>query len=71
MRAPFAPPRLSEPRKVEAEAQAVETSCDTDRPDPRIFAFSAAMSRSFDQRVINLGDRVLPDQRFLRHQRAR
>ncbi len=27
MRAPLAPPRLSEPRKVEAEAQAVETSC--------------------------------------------
>jgi hypothetical protein len=26
MRAPLAPPRLSEPRKVEAEAQAVETS---------------------------------------------
>jgi hypothetical protein len=27
MRAPLAPPRLSEPRNVEAEAQAVETSC--------------------------------------------
>ena len=26
MRAPFAPPRLSEPRKVDADAQAVETS---------------------------------------------
>src|SRR4029453_15671954 len=26
MRAPFAPPRLSEPRKVDADAHAVETS---------------------------------------------
>src|ERR1700733_12944388 len=33
MRAPLAPPRLSEPRNVDADAQAVETSCDTDRPD--------------------------------------
>jgi hypothetical protein len=46
MRAPLAPPRLSEPRKVDAEAQAVETSSDTVRPDDRIFAFSAAMSCS-------------------------
>ena len=46
MRAPLAPPRLSEPRKVEAEAQAVETSSDTVRPEARIFAFSAAMSAS-------------------------
>ena len=33
MRAPLAPPRLSEPRKVEADAQAVETSSATDRPE--------------------------------------
>ena len=46
MRAPFAPPRLSEPRNVEAEAQAVVTSCDTVRPQARIFALSAAMSAS-------------------------
>ena len=32
MRAPLAPPRLSEPRKVEAEAQAVETSSATVKP---------------------------------------
>ena len=32
MRAPLAPPRLSEKRNVEADAQAVETSCDTDSP---------------------------------------
>ena len=36
MRAPLAPPRLSEPRKVDADAQAVETSCEIDRPDARI-----------------------------------
>ena len=46
MRAPLAPPRLSEPRNVEADAQAVETSWDTGRPDARIFGFSAAMSCS-------------------------
>lgn len=44
MRAPFAPPRLSDPRNVEAEAQAVETSSETDRPVARIFAFSEAIS---------------------------
>src|SRR5688572_23068938 len=33
MRAPLAPPRLSEPRKVEADAQAVDTSWETDRPE--------------------------------------
>ena len=70
MRAPLAPPRLSEPRKVEAEAQAVETSCETVRPDARIFSFSAAMSVVVDQRVIDRGDRVLPDQLFRRHFRA-
>ena len=70
MRAPLAPPRLSEPRNVEADAQAVETSSETDRPDARIFAFSAAMSCSLDQFVIDRRNRVLPDQLFLRHQRA-
>ena len=44
MRAPFAPPRLSEPRKVDADAQAVETSSETDRPDARILALREAMS---------------------------
>ncbi len=29
-RAPFAPPRLSEPRKVEADAHAVETNWETE-----------------------------------------
>jgi len=33
MRAPMAPPRLSEPRNVDADAQAVETSCETDSPE--------------------------------------
>ena len=44
MRAPFAPPRLSEPRNVDADAQAVETSSETDRPEARILPFSEAMS---------------------------
>ena len=44
MRAPLAPPRLSVPRNVDADAQAVETSCEMDSPDARIFFFSSAMS---------------------------
>src|SRR5450756_1162822 len=44
MRAPLAPPRLSEPRNVDAEAHAVETSWETDSPEARIFSFRAAMS---------------------------
>ena len=46
MRAPFAPPRLSLPRNVAADAQAVVTSWEMDRPDARILAFRAAMSCS-------------------------
>ena len=44
MRAPLAPPRLSEPRNVEAEAQAVETRSATESPAARIRAFRSAMS---------------------------
>ena len=46
MRAPLAPPRLSLPRKVAADAQAVRTSCAVDRPEASTAAFSAAMSSS-------------------------
>ena len=67
MRAPFAPPRLSEPRKVDADAQAVDTSCETVRPEASTFAFSEAMSCVVDQRVIDRGNRVLPDEFFGRH----
>ena len=52
MRAPFAPPRLSEPRKVDAEAQAVETSCETDRPDAEDLALQRGDVLRVDQRVI-------------------
>src|SRR5881398_2031761 len=45
-RAPFAPPRLSEPRNVEADAQAAETSWETVRPEARTFAFRMAISGS-------------------------
>ncbi len=64
MRAPFAPPRLSEPRKVDADAHAVDTSCETLRPDARILPFSAAMSCLVDQRVIDCGNGILPDEFF-------
>ena len=46
MRAPFAPPRRSEPRKVEAEAQAVETRSEMESPDARILALRSATSLS-------------------------
>ena len=62
MRAPFAPPRLSEPRKVDADAQAVDTSCETDSPDARIFALQGGDVLLADQLVVDGGDRVLPDQ---------
>ena len=44
MRAPLAPPRLSEPRKVEAEAHAVETSSETVKSLFKISDFSFWMS---------------------------
>ncbi len=44
MRAPLAPPRLSLPRKVAAEAQAVATSSEVLRPESRIRVLSWAMS---------------------------
>ncbi|MNT12722.1 hypothetical protein D3C72_1476620 [compost metagenome] len=46
MRAPLAPPRLSEPRKVDAEAQAVDASSATVREAARIFSLRAATSLS-------------------------
>jgi hypothetical protein len=70
MRAPLAPPRLSDPRKVEAEAQAVDTSSETERPEARILAFRAAMSAASTSGWSTGRDRVLPDQRLLGDQRA-
>jgi hypothetical protein len=46
MRAPLAPPRLSEPRKVDADAQAVDTSRATDSFEARIFFLREAISLS-------------------------
>ena len=46
IRAPLAPPRLSDPRKVEAEAQAVATNRGMDRPDAMILLLSPAISCS-------------------------
>ena len=64
MRAPLAPPRLSEPRKVEAEAQAVETSSEIGRPGGEDLALERGDVGGVDQRVIDGGNRVLPDQFF-------
>ena len=46
IRAPLAPPRLSVPRKLAADAQAVETSWEMDSPDARILPLRSAMSFS-------------------------
>ncbi len=70
MRAPFAPPRLSEPRKVDADAQAVETSSETDSPDARILLLERGDVLCVDQLVIDRGDGVLPDELFRRDLRA-
>ena len=67
MRAPLAPPRLSEPRKVEAEAQAVETSCGHGEARRQHLRLQRLDVLRFDQRVIDLRDRVLPDELFGRH----
>ncbi len=70
MRAPFAPPRLSEPRKDDAAAQAVETSCEIDRPDARIFCLQCGDVRFADELVVDGGNGVLPDQLLLGNQGA-
>ena len=63
MRAPFAPPRLSEPRKVDADAHAVDTSCGTVRPDARILLEGGDVLL-VDQLVVDSGNGVLPDELF-------
>ena len=47
MRAPLAPPRLSEPRKVDADAHAVKTRSSATRPDFKMSAFNARTWRAF------------------------
>ena len=70
MRAPFAPPRLSEPRNVDADAQAVETSCETDKPGREDFALQRGDFLRADQFVIHRGNGVLPDEFFFRDLRS-
>ena len=70
MRAPFAPPRLSEPRKVDAEAQAVDTSWETESPESRSLAFSACDFLLINQRMIHGRNGILPRQTFFRNFRA-
>ena len=64
MRAPLAPPRLSLPRNVEADAQAVETRSETDSPEVRISALESSNVLLANQFVIDCGNRVLPQLRF-------
>jgi hypothetical protein len=65
----LAPPRLSLPRKVEAEAQAVATSSGTVRPGGEDLRLERGDVGLVDQRW-SRRDRVLPDQLLGRHQRA-
>ncbi len=52
MRAPLAPPRLSDPRKVEAEAQAVATNSETERPEAEDLLLQDLDVRGVDQLVV-------------------
>ena len=61
MRAPFAPPRLSVPRNVDADAQAVETSCGDGQPGREDLGLQGGDVLLADQLVVDGGDRVLPD----------
>ena len=69
MRAPFAPPRLSVPRKLAAEAHAVRTSCCTVRPVPRTASLRPATSCVRHELVVDGRHGVLP-QLGLRDPRA-
>ena len=70
MRAPLAPPRLSLSRKVDAEAQAVETSWVTDSPGREDRVLERRHVLRVDQLVVHSGDRVLPDQLLVGDLRA-
>ncbi len=59
MRAPLAPPRLSVPRNVDADAQAVETNCEVVRPELNSLLFNAAMSFHQPTRA-SRQNRILP-----------
>ena len=67
MRAPFAPPRLSVPRNVAADAQAVETSWEMDSPEARILLLEGGDVLLANQFMIDLGDGVLPQLRLRRN----
>ena len=64
MRAPLAPPRLSVPRKLAADAQAVEASCETVSPDAEERGLERSDVLVADQLVVDRRDRVLPQLRL-------
>ena len=70
MRAPFAPPRLSEPRNVDADAQAVVTSCGDRQSGCEHLGLQCSSVLLVDQFMIDRGNRVLPELRLLGNQRA-
>ena len=70
MRAPFAPPRLSEPRNVDADAQAVDDQLGNGQAGREDFRLQRSNVLLADQRMIHRGDRVLPWQLFLGNERA-
>jgi hypothetical protein len=52
---------MSEPRYVDAEAHAVDTSCDTEGPEATMLRLEGRRIVRVDQRVIDRGHRVLPE----------
>ena len=54
---------------MDAEAQAVETNCETERPEARIVRLQRGDVLRIDQGVIHRGNGVLPDEFFGRNLR--
>ena len=69
MRAPLAPPRLSVPRNVDADAHAVETSCGDRQSRGQDLVLQRGDVLRVDQFVVDRRHRVLPQLRLLRHLR--
>ena len=70
MRPPFAPPRLSEPRNVDADSQAVATQLGDRESGGEDFALQRSNVRLANQLMIHCRKRILPELRFRRNERT-
>ena len=66
MRAPFAPPRLSLPRNVDADAHAVDDQLGDGQSRGEDLRLQRGNVLLADQLMIHSGNGVLPQQRLLR-----